>query len=240
MSLPESIEGWLVALEPTPFANAARDIRAEVAALQGQRDEARRLLGGQHAATGCSSMHTGLAAEAACARDAILANVKNVEDLQRERDDAREVGARLAESCARFEAQVSRAEEERDRAENELAVERSCKYDAELARDTAAGQVASLTADNAALVKLLTRAERSWAASHDLNNAEHHAAMMGLRRAITTQPNPGAALLEQLKRLEDTDGIAEAFCRHAPRTIFTSAQIGVALRGVIEWVKTGR
>lgn len=61
--------------------------------------------------------------------------------------------------------------------------------------------IEQLKADTAGLLLLLTTAERTWSASHDLSDAAHHASMMALRQALTTQLHHGTAILEELTRL---------------------------------------
>lgn len=80
-------------------------------------------------------------------------------------------------------------------------------------------QVASLMADNAALVALLTNAERTWTASHNLDDDRHHESMMALRRALETQPHPGAPLMERHR--EEVDKAWNAALEEGARILET-------------------
>ena len=68
-----------------------------------------------------------------------------VERIVNETARLRALEPQQAAEIERLKGDNERLESERDRAENELAVERSCKYDAELARDRAEAEVERLT-----------------------------------------------------------------------------------------------
>lgn len=86
---------------------------ARNAVLETERDEARSKVSALHAAAGCTSMHTALAAEANCVTHAILAARAELECRRNPRCQ-REECKREREAADRFEKQVEELKAERD------------------------------------------------------------------------------------------------------------------------------